>query len=101
MIRDSQILKELKKSNAFPLFSQNIYNILIILDDLTQLGYLDTREEKILTASYELILYPYYPIISPIGFTTYTGEIYNLSETLLLTKREFIRFEKIASIIEN
>jgi hypothetical protein len=101
MIRDSQALTELKKNNAFRIFSPSLYNTSIVLDELTQLGYVNKRKEGIYSVTYDLTLYPYYPIISPIGFTTYTGEIYHLSETLLLTQTEFTRFEKIADAIQN
>jgi len=101
LIKDSNIAYELKQNKSYEIFKNKINEIQEQLDYFTELGYLLKRKESIFSITYDIVIYPYTPVISPIGFTTFTGEIYTLSDNIILTGSELSKFEKISTIICN
>src|SRR5215207_1330085 len=98
LIKDSNIAYELKQNKSYEIFKNKINEIQEQLDYFTELGYLLKRKESIFSITYDIVIYPYTPVISPIGFTTFTGEIYTLSDNIILTGSELSKYEKISTI---
>ncbi|MDN5847985.1 MAG: restriction endonuclease [Candidatus Nitrosocosmicus sp.] len=100
LFRDKQSFEELKNNDSLNVFT-NKSDIHQILEHFVDLEYVERRVENIYSVDYEILLFPYIPIISPIGFTTFTGEILNFSDTVILTEKELRRFKKVAEEIRS